>query len=279
MTVRGYTVSAGVTDPTSATDSDSDKWNSVNSAASEANHDWNEVYVDGRWVIIDVTWDCQNRYQNGQYTQNQHLDTYFDITDNMLAQDHRILSYGRGQHVEKRTNLAPFTDVTTDDYFYAPVKWALEKGITAGTSSDTFSPNDFCTNGQILTFLWRNAGAPIVDAPSLASSYKNDTYYPAIAWAYTQGILRQNDRFQSDTPCMRSQAITFLWRAERSPQAATIPAFGDVPTDAPYTAALAWALENGITAGTTATTFSPNTICTRAQIISFLYNGARAEQP
>lgn len=163
-----------------------------------------------------------------------------------------------------------FTDVADSAYYAAPVAWAVEKGITAGTTETTFSPNNTCTTAQILTFLWRAKGQP---EPTIANSFtdvaESAYYYKAALWAYENGMV-SGTTFGGGTPCTRSQTVTYLWKLAGSPEAAP-SAFTDVASGAEYAPAVAWAVEKGVTGGTTATTFSPDNTCTRGQIVTFLY--------
>ena len=165
-----------------------------------------------------------------------------------------------------------FTDVKTGDWFAEPVKWAVEKNITAGTSATTFSPNTDCSVAQILTFLWRANGSPKPTTANPFSDVKSGDYYAdAAAWAYEKGMV-SGTTFGGNTPCTRSMAVTYMWKAAGSPSAEAA-SFTDVPANADYAQAVAWAVEQGVTAGTSATTFSPDSICTRGQIVTFLYRG------
>ncbi len=126
----------------------------------------------------------------------------------------------------------------------------------------------------MVTFLWRAAGSPaphsgsnpFVDVP--ADAY----YYTAVLWAVEQGITTGTSAttFGPDDTVTRSQTVTFLWRYSGSPEAGG-SSFADVEADAYYATAVAWAAGEGITSGTSATTFSPYDPCTRAQIVTFLY--------
>lgn len=164
-----------------------------------------------------------------------------------------------------------FTDVAANAYYAAPVTWALEKGITTGTSTTTFSPGQSCTNAQILTFLWRAYGQP---EPTIGNPYTNsipDAYVKAAVWAYEKGMV-SGTTFDVDKPCTRAMAVTYMWQAAGSPMPfASADSFTDVSADASYALAVAWALEKGITTGTSATTFSPDEICNRGQIVTFLH--------
>lgn len=170
------------------------------------------------------------------------------------------------------TTVGNFTDVKTSDYFAEPVLWAVEKGITAGTSSTTFSPNQDCTVAQILTFLWRANGSPKSSGSNPFTDVKSGDYYAdAAAWAYEKGMV-SGSTFGGNTPCTRSMAVTYMWKAAGSPSAKAA-SFTDVSTGAEYASAVAWAVEQGVTAGTSADTFSPDSVCTRGQIATFLYRG------
>lgn len=165
-----------------------------------------------------------------------------------------------------------FTDVKKGDYFADPVAWAVDKKITTGTSETTFSPNENCTVAQILTFLWRAYGSPKASGSNSFSDVKDsDYYYGAALWAYEKGMV-SGGTFNGSSPCTRSMAVTYIWKAAGNP-AASGSKFTDVPAGADYEQAVNWAVEKGVTAGTSATTFSPDSVCTRGQIVTFLYRG------
>ena len=168
-----------------------------------------------------------------------------------------------------------FTDVEPTDYFAEAVGYAMEKGITAGVSEDTFGPALDCTRAQVVTFLWVAFGQ---EAPSGADTFtdtqENAYYADAVAWAVEKGITAgtSEDAFSPERTVTRGQFITMLWIAQGNPKAAGTVGFRDVPADAYYAEAVAWAFENNITAGTSADTFSPDAPCTRGQIVTFLHN-------
>lgn len=171
-----------------------------------------------------------------------------------------------------------FVDVKTGDYFYDAVQWAVGKGITNGTSAETFSPEDPCTRAQIVTFLWRAAGSPVVNYAMDLSDVAGDAYYAeAVRWALSEGITTgtSDHTFSPDAVCTREQAVTFLWRAAGSPAVSGESAFEDVGADAYYARAVAWAAQNGVTNGISQALFGTGSDCTRAQIVTFLY---RAQQ-
>ena len=171
-----------------------------------------------------------------------------------------------------------FVDVKTGDYFYDAVLWAVGKGITNGTSAETFSPEAPCTRAQIVTFLWRAAGSPVVNYAMDLSDVAGDAYYAeAVRWALSEGITTgtSDHTFSPDAVCTREQAVTFLYRAAGSPAVSGESAFEDVGADAYYARAVAWAAQNGVTNGISQALFGTGSDCTRAQIVTFLY---RAQQ-
>lgn len=166
-----------------------------------------------------------------------------------------------------------FADVPTDAYYYEAVKWAAKKGITGGTGDGTFNPNGSCTRAHIVTFLWRAAGSPEPKSTVSFADVPAGSYYAkAVAWAVENGItLGTGDgTFSPNATCTRAQSVTFLYRALGTAPT-TVNGFTDVTADAFYADAVAWAVESGVTNGTSASTFSPNNGCTRAQIVTFLY--------
>ena len=146
-------------------------------------------------------------------------------------------------------------------------------GITGGTGDGTFNPNGSCTRAHIVTFLWRAAGSPEPKSTVSFADVPADSYYAkAVAWAVENGItLGTGDgTFSPNATCTRAQSVTFLYRALGTAPT-TVNGFTDVTADAFYADAVAWAVESGVTNGTSASTFSPNNGCTRAQIVTFLY--------
>ena len=167
-----------------------------------------------------------------------------------------------------------FADVPTDAYYAKAVEWAVKKGITNGKANGLFGSNDPCTRGQIVTFLWRAAGSP---APKGTAKVPGDVLpgsycYDAVAWALENGITNglANGTFGVNNTCTRGQSVTFLYRAMGTAPT-TVNGFTDVESNAFCAEAVAWAVENGVTNGTSASAFSPNAGCTRAQIVTFLF--------
>ena len=179
---------------------------------------------------------------------------------------------------------SPFVDVQNPSrYYYTPVLWAVDAGITNGTSATTFSPDANCTREQVVTFLWRAAGSPeptitgedtgFTDLPKSTSSY-----YKAILWGYETGIVKgtSSTTFGYKQTVSRAQFVTFLWRYAGEPEPTITgeeTGFTDLPkSTSSYYKAILWACENGITNGDgAANTFKPKEACTRGQVVTFLY--------
>ncbi len=175
----------------------------------------------------------------------------------------------------------PFTDVAEGAYYADAVAWAIQNKVTSGVSATTFAPNASCTRGQMVTFLWKAAGSP--EPKSLTTAFtdvKSGSYYEkAVAWAVENKVTTGTSAttFSPDATVTRGQSVTFLWKANNSPAAASASVFTDVAASAYYASAVNWAVEKGVTSGMSATTFAPNSNCTRAQIVTFLYRAASAK--
>lgn len=172
-----------------------------------------------------------------------------------------------------------FTDVPAGAYYEEAVGWAVEKGITKGTSDSTFTPDGVCTRAQAVTFLWRAAGSPAAKASALPfADVKAGSYYDdAVRWAVENGVTvgTSATTFSPNATCSRAQIVTFLWRAQKSPAAGSANPFDDVAGSAYYADAVQWAVQKDITKGTGATAFSPDANCIRAQIVTFLYRSMK----
>lgn len=172
-----------------------------------------------------------------------------------------------------------FIDVKPGDFFYEPVKWAVNNKITNGTSSTTFSPYKNCNRAEIVTFLWRAAGSPeptVTRNPFTdVNSVRDASYYKAILWASQKGITAGSTAttFSPYQECTRSQIVTFLYRYAGKPSGNYSNPFKDVSSvnEASYYNAILWAVGKGITQGTSTTTFSPYASCTRGEAVTFLY--------
>ena len=169
---------------------------------------------------------------------------------------------------------ADFTDVAPGSYCYDAVQWAVANGITNGTDATHFSPNAGCTRGQVVTFLWRAAGEPVVSGNVGFVDVAPGSYcYEAVKWAVANGITKGTDatHFSPNATCTRGQVVTFMYRAEGEPAVGGSNGFVDVAAGSYCYNAVQWAVANGITKGTNTTHFSPNATCTRGQVVTFLY--------
>lgn len=177
--------------------------------------------------------------------------------------------------VEERPEPDAFVDVSRGDYYYDAVEWAVDNGITFGASEGVFDPNGICTRAQAVTFLWRAAGSPKPESGKMpfedvaVGAY----YYDAVLWAVENDITEGTSEttFSPDEKCTRAHIVTFLWRFREMPVVFAGNPFADVVATAYYYDAVLWAVKNGITVGTSETTFSPDAMCTRAHIVTFLY--------
>ncbi len=187
------------------------------------------------------------------------------------------LSYGSftgmfGPVREEVELVAGFSDVAADAWYRDAVEWAVDQGITSGTGGTTFSPGRDCTRAEILTFLWRANGSPEAEHLYGVWDVTADKYYfQAVQWAAEQDIIEHFGDFEPDVPCTRAMAVEFLWKAAGSQAIALAESFDDVPMDASYSTAVDWAVLEGITSGTSEDTFSPDLVCTRGQIVTFLH--------
>lgn len=163
-----------------------------------------------------------------------------------------------------------FTDVKASDYFAQPVAWAVNNKITSGTAKDKFSPGNKCSQAQILTFLWRATGSPEPEGTMLAEGFDGtEYYYKAALWAAERGMIKEGG-FDPNAPCTRAMAVTFMWNYAGSPSASPA-SFTDVSANAGCAQAVAWAVEKGVTTGIGNNQFGPDQVCSRGQIVTFLY--------
>lgn len=231
------------------------------------------------WYVDDVLISSDMEYR---FLVNKNIHIVAKFTDSI----HGSGSSGNGgsskpsiRPVEGTTPSTPvpsasFVDVPNDAYYARAVAWAVEKGITNGTGENRFNPELPCTRAQIVTFLWRAAGSPTADtAVTFDDVIPGSYYYNAVQWAASQGIVTGTGAgmFSPNAPCTRAQAVTFLYRYEKSSAVSGDSPFTDVADGTYYRDAVLWATEKDITTGTSANTFSPDEICTRSQIVTFLY--------
>ena len=178
----------------------------------------------------------------------------------------------------------PFLDVNETHFFYDPVLWAVENGITSGMTPTEFGPFSVCNRAQVVTFLWRAAGSPepTTTENPFEDVKEGDFFYKPVLWAVENGITKGLDaaHFGPGTACNRAQVVTFLFRARKAalPEDAENP-FEDVKEGDFFYESVLWALENGVTTGADATHFNPNGQCQRAQVVTFLYRADQIPEP
>lgn len=178
---------------------------------------------------------------------------------------------GAHENILTRSDKTTFSDVPSGAWYEDAVSWGVKEQITMGTSETTFSPNTTCTNAEILTMIWRACGSPIPDSQNpFADVSETSFYYHPATWAYENNMLTDGN-FSPNKPCTRSMAVKYLWEKAGAPRPTESVAFSDVEQNTDYAQAVAWAVEQGITYGTSETEFSPSELCSRAQIITFLY--------
>lgn len=180
--------------------------------------------------------------------------------------------------MEDNSVLNFFYDVPNDAYYYEAVKWAAENGITGGVGNSLFAPNQPCTRAQIVTFLWRAAGSPVVNYLMPFTDVDEGAYYAeAVRWAASTGIVTglTEMTFGTDSVCTRAQAAAMIYRcAQAQGNGFTGAWMFHLPfTDVPEWAyeSVAWCYMNGVTTGVSETSFAPGNDCTRAQIVTFLW--------
>ncbi len=240
------------------------------------------VGADGKITLdssLTPTWT--NAVPDEDYGELRGQGTYWDLSEGVYrmssanASNMLYLVVGSPDNIPEaaQTAAAPaFKDVKAGEYYCEPVAWAVDAGITTGTTATTFSPNETCTQAQILTFLWRAAGEPqaTVSNPYTNAAVADGQYfYTPLLWAWEKGMV-SDAAFNPNADCRRSDVVTYLWKLADKPLAAAAN-FTDVADGADYAEAVAWAVEKGVTTGTTATTFGPTETCTRGQIVTFLW--------
>ena len=173
------------------------------------------VFVDvatGSYYEDAVDWAVENGITKGTD------DTHFS-PDGICTRAQAVTFLWRtAGSPEPKTNTMPFTDVNAGSYYYDAVLWAVENGITEGTSDTTFSPNMTCTRAQIVAFLWRSEKSPAAGTANPFADVKSDAYYAdAVLWAVKENITKgtTSTTFSPDADCTRAQIVTFLWRCKK----------------------------------------------------------------
>ena len=203
-----------------------------------------------------------------------------------VEQDKDLAVTADGKNEPSTTGAAPavpdsvrfFLDISPDDYFYDAVVWAVENGVTTGTGANTFSPHRPCTRGEIVTLLWRSLGLDELNSRSTYDPFVDvdpeDYFCDAVLWAAENGITTGTsaDHFSPDKACTRAEVVTFLWRSHFPTELVMDgTGFSDVHAWDYYWIPVNWAVKEGITTGTGGDAFSPDMVCTRAQVVTFLY--------
>lgn len=216
------------------------------------------TYPDGHTVYNQA----QVLYEKGYVRFNCN---YYDIVEGKTDTSKPVTNTA--------STVSGFKDVTTDKYYAESVEWAVDENITKGVTATAFQPDSTCSQAQILTFIWRSQGSPKVDTVAPIVESKNITpanyYYDAVNWGYANGMI--DGSFNPNSPCSRALSMQYLYQMAGSPAVTGDGSMQDVPESARYHDAVYWAIQQGITNGTTGTTFTPTATCTRAQIVTFLW--------
>ena len=259
------------------------QWNKIKIGANGC-----EYLLDAKMHYSDHTWDSGKITKAASCTANG-VKTYTckvcgeTKTELIPALSHNYKNgkctvCGAKDPNYKPVTKNPFVDVKKADYYYDPILWAYyhDPQITTGVDKTHFAPNNNCTRGQIVTFLWRAKGCP--EVKGIKNPFKDvkssDYYYKAVLWAVSEKITKGVDdtHFAPDQTCTRAQSVTFMWRAEGQHGVKDVKnPFKDVKTSDYYYNAVLWALGKNITNGVDNTHFAPNNTCTRGQIVTFLY--------
>ena len=223
-------------------------------------------------VMVPVTWDltAYDASKDGVYeiTGTLSMPASIEASDKTITMK---VTVGNGQKPAEN----PFTDVKEADFFYNPVLWAVENGVTTGATATTFDPNGKLLRAQFVTFLWRAAGQP--EPTSTENPFTDvkeaDFFYKAVLWAVENNITNgvSATEFGAYGVTNRAQAVTFLWRYLGELESDTTSDFTDVAAGAWYEAPINWAVENGVTNGMGDGTFGITGDCNRAQAVTFLY--------
>ena len=239
-----------------------------------------EMYIDtvrSGWNYTAKFVETLNASVDGFSVESCDIEVFHD-TSVRISYTFPVLEEEKTEEPEKpaETEKSAFVDIAKEQYYYDAVLWAANEGITGGTSASTFSPDANCTRAQVVTFLHRMIGSPEPAAITLpfVDVKMSDYFYKPVKWAFGSKITggTSDTTFSPDENCSRAQVVTFLWRTAGQPEPKFNKCnFTDVKSDSYYYKAVLWAVEQGVTGGTSATTFSPDNNCTRAQVVTFLY--------
>ena len=219
-----------------------------------------------------------NTYETDGFRET--LLSFFSHTGTHMDAPYHVIETGGGiDTVDPLILIGPACvvklDVPAGSYYEDAVKWAIEKGITEGKTDTTFAPDEVCTRGQVVTFLWRAAGKPAPKSTTMPfTDVAEGSYcYDAVLWAIENGITKGTTEttFSPNKACTRGEIVTLLFRSQNASAGTQANPFKDVPAGKFYTDAVLWAVEAGVTKGYTADTFRPDMSCNRAQIVTFLW--------
>ena len=224
--------------------------------------------------LPDATFTTSNCYANGNSVSGSAWKDSASLGRKVLVSipedSFTVPNVDAVASTPKAEIVGTFTDVPVSAWYAEPVKWAVDKKITTGTSPTTFSPDTTCTKAQIITFIWRAMGEPQYEqGVSFTDVNYKDYYFIASTWACNKGMVDAG-AFKGGSLVTRADTVVYLWKNAGSPDVEAINTFTDVPESADYAKAVSWAVQNGITSGTSDTTFSPDMTCTRGQIVTFL---------
>jgi hypothetical protein len=215
--------------------------------------------------------------ENGKF----HLVETKSENGNLVAELTELGVYAlveKGLVEEPAAPVNPFEDVAESDWFFNPVMWAVNAGVTGGKTANTFAAYENCTRAQVVTFLYAAAGKPAVDVTNnpFTDVSEKDWFSAPVMWAVANGITggKTATTFAPNETCTRAQVVTFLYAAADKPEVAVDNPFSYVAVSDWYAKPILWAVDKGVTGGKTANTFAPNENCTRAQVVTFLYADA-----
>jgi hypothetical protein len=243
-------------------------------------HAWNVVGFNGKYYHADACYDTGvstwSFYLQGTGIKGHTLDAGYANGTYYLAYPISSTNFRPG--IDSDAQSGQYTDVTNSaKYYYTPVYWAQSNDVLDDQVSLAFGVDNACTRASTVEFLYQEYGNGEICADAGFSDVSaSSSAYNAINWAVAHGVTVGTSAatFSPAQICTRAQVMTFLYKATGQPAYKTASSFSDVAAGAFYLKPVSWAVENGITAGTSATKFSPDATCTRGQIITFLYHAA-----
>lgn len=229
------------------------------------------VYDKSGNLLVDFTYERAFHWDGYLWLKRGDLWRVYLTEDVVADRAAAAAAADADAETEPVAAVGTFADVASDSYYAQAVTWATDSDIMTGTGGGQFSPERPCTTGEIVACLWRAAGRP---EPQIENPFTDVSpshyYYQAALWAYENGIT-EGETFGAAEPCTRAIAVTYLWSMDGEPYVPLLDAFDDVPADAAYAQAVTWAVWRGITEGNDSGLFEPDSICSRGQIVTFLY--------